>query len=100
MRAERKLLEWKKAGGLVDSPKKIVLALELRPLGAHEAEDNDFAFRNKTQRLKCAGAFVVVFEQEAVNGKLMEETLGDGVVSALRVPVAAIISPAEVDGES
>ena len=100
LRAERELLERKEAGCFVDSPKKIVLALEFGPLRADEAEDNDFAFRNKAQRLKGAGALVVVFEQEAVNGKFVEETLSDGVVSAFCVPVAAIVAAAKVDGES
>jgi hypothetical protein len=100
LRAECELLKRKEAGCLVDSPKEDVLGLEFWPLGTDEAEDNYFALRNEAQRLKSTGAFIVVFEQETVNGKFVEEALSDGIVSACRVPVAAIIATTKVDGES
>jgi hypothetical protein len=37
---------------------------------------------------------------EAAKGKFMEETLADCVESSFRVPVAAIVAPARVNGES
>ena len=53
----------------------------------------------RRRRLEGAGALVVVFEQEAIDGEFMEEALGNSVVAAFGVPVAAIVAAAEMDGE-
>src|SRR4051812_37670443 len=46
-------------GRLVDPPLEVVLALQLRPLRRHQAEDDALARRHEAQRLEVAGAGVV-----------------------------------------
>ena len=58
-----------------------------------------FAFRDEAERFECSGALVVIFEQEAVYFESGEQFFGDRVVTSFRVPVAPIITAAEMDSE-
>ena len=49
------------------------------------------------QGLEAAGALIVVLEQEGIDLEAAEELLGDRVVAALGVPLAAVVAAAEVD---
>jgi hypothetical protein len=93
------LIEGDEAGGFVDAAQEILFALEVWAFRADEAEDHSLGLGHEAERLEGAGTLVVVFEEKAVDGKLVEEALGDGVVSALGVPVTAIVAAAEVNGE-
>ena len=46
---------------------KLVRIFHARELGADETEHNRFAFRNEAQRFERPGAFVVIFEKEAIH---------------------------------
>ena len=52
---------------------------------------------NETQRLERSRAFVVVFQQEAIDGQRAEQLLRDRVIAAFGVPVAAIVSAAKMN---
>src|SRR5215469_79329 len=97
LRADCKLLQWNDFGGLVDAAEEILFTLKRGALGAYQPEDDGFPLGNKAQRLKAAGAVVVVFKQEAIDFELVEEALGDGVVASFRVPVAAVVPSAKMD---
>ena len=99
LRAEGHVFEREVARGLVDALDQLVGVFKLRTLGADKAEDDRLIARYETQRLEGAGARVVVFEQEAVYVHGGEELFGDGIVAAFGVPVAAIISAAEMNGQ-
>jgi hypothetical protein len=88
LRAERQLVERDVTGGFVDSPSEIVDRLELRNLGADQAQHDGLASGHEAQRFETAGARRVVLEQEAGVVEFVEEHLGDRVVGALAMPHA------------
>ena len=85
--------------GLVDAALEVVLALELRALRRHQAEDDALARRHEPQRLEPAGAGVVVLQEEAVDLQPAEQRLGDEVVAALGHPRGAEVAAAHVRGD-
>ena len=94
LRADGELIEWDETGSLVDATLEIFLAFEFRALRADQSKDDCLALGDEAERFKGTGSFVIVFEQEAVHGELVEEALGDRVVSAFCVPVTAIVAAA------
>ena len=60
-----------------------LLVLELRELGADNADDDVLVLGEVLQGLEATGAGGVVFEVEGVDSKVLEELLGDDVVGAL-----------------
>ena len=62
-----------------------------------QSEHDDLALGHEAQRLERSRAFVVVFEQEPVDVERVEELLGDRVVAAFGVPLAAVVAAAQVD---
>src|SRR3989454_8332432 len=97
LRTERQILQRYAARRLVDPPDQVLFRFELRTLAAHQTEDNGLASRDEPQRLERARACVIVFEQEAIHLQRAEEFLRDRIISALRVPLAAIVAAAQVD---
>src|SRR5581483_2530035 len=66
-------------------------------LGADQAQDHRLAPGHESQGLEATGARIVVLEGEGVYIEGIEQLLGDGVVAALGVPLAAVVATAEVD---
>jgi hypothetical protein len=62
----------------VDPAPYFVLALDLRELGAYEAEDDGFAAGHEAERLEAAGAVAIVFEREGVDVQAAEELSATG----------------------
>ncbi len=95
------LLERKELGCLIDaSESDPALRSSSGRLVLTRPSTTIFALGHKPQRLKGAGALVVVFEQESINGQFVEQTFRNGVVATFSVPVTAIVAAAEMDGES
>src|SRR5437763_13609662 len=89
LRREAHVLERHVLRGLIDTALEMVLALELRQLGADEAEHDFLALRHEAQRLEAAGALGVVLEEETIDVQAGEHALGDEVgVGAAREPGA------------
>ena len=80
----------------LDDPSPLSNSAELR---ADQTEHDNFSLRDESQRLESSGALVVVFEQEAIAIELVEDLVGDGVIAALGVPVAAIVAATQMDGQ-
>ena len=90
MRADRKLIECNELRGLIDAALQMLDALELRYLGAHEAQHHYLPFWHETQRLEAlllveredrvdhvvAHALLAHLDLEPV-GEEGEATLGD-----------------------
>ena len=97
MRAQAKLIERHVFRRLVDPALQIVLAFERRAFAGDEAQHDPLAApRNEAQRLEPARARVVVFQEEAIDRKLAEQSLGDMVVAALGHPGRAEIAAAQM----
>src|SRR5438874_13421142 len=98
LRREAHVLERHVLRGGVDTALEMILALELRQLGADEAEHHFLALRHETQRLEAAGALGVVLEKEAIHVEPGEYPLGDEVgVGAAREPGALEVAATGVD---
>ena len=75
-----------------------LLVLEFGELGGDEAEDDRLVL-DEAQRLESARALAVVLEEEAVDGAVREEDLGDGFVAAGGEPRGAEVAAADVHRE-
>src|SRR6202011_1817390 len=98
-RAERQPLQRQHPGCLFYPGAQLVLTLQRRLLGGHQAQDRHPVLGHLTQRLEAAGASIVVLEQEALEKRPPEDP-GDGLVVALRVVLALIVAAADVQPES
>ena len=84
--------------GLVEAAAQGVLRLQLAALGRDEPEHDELVRRHVAQRLEIARALVVVLQEEAVDGELVEQRLGHEVVAALGDPRVAEVAAAHVRG--
>ena len=96
LRAQAQPVERDVGGRLVDAPGELVGRLQLGPLAGDQAEHDLLAVGHEAQRGEVPGAFVVVLEEVAIDGELVEQHLGDGLVAALGEPRAAVVAPAQV----
>src|SRR5258706_3950577 len=96
LRREAELLERRVLRRLVDAPLDGVLRLELAELGGDEAQHHGLALRQEAQRPEVPGALVVVLEEVAVHGELVEEDLGHRLVAAFADPCALEVAAAQV----
>ena len=99
MRADRELIEADVFARGLDAALEIIDGLELRHFGADQAEHHNLVLGHKAQRLEPAGARQIIFQQETVMRQLIEQTLGNRVVSALAVPHAALVAATQMNAE-
>ena len=99
LRRQAQLIERHIARRLVDPSPELILALELRTLGSDQSQNDLFALGHEPQRFEAAGTGVVVFEEEPVDLKLVEEGFGHVVVAALGGPRGAEVASAQVGGD-
>ena len=99
LRREAELVDVDVLRRLLDPALEEVLGLELARLGRHQAEHDDLALGHEAQRLEAARAGVVPLHEEAVDGELVEQRLGDEVVAALGDPARAEVAAAHVGGD-
>src|SRR5262245_1522459 len=64
--AQRQPLQRDITCGLPDAPRQHLLALQEGLLGRHKTENNHTVFGHVLQRLKAAGAFVIVLQEETL----------------------------------
>src|SRR5438105_4889795 len=88
LRRQTELVERQHLRGLVDFSLQRVLGLELAELGRDQAENDGLPGRHEAQRRKIAAAGIVVFEEIPVDLELVEQDLGDRLVSAFGHPGA------------
>src|SRR3954464_1608099 len=79
LRRDAEILHRHELGGRLDAALERVLRLELRQLGADQAEHDLLALRHEAQGLEAAGALVVILEEEAVDIETVEYAVGDEV---------------------
>src|SRR4051795_1697749 len=96
LRREAELVEIDVLRRLLDAALELVLRLELAALRRDQPEHDDLALRHEAQRLESARALVVPLHEEAVDGELAEQRLGDEVVAALGHPGRAEVAAAHV----
>src|SRR5271165_6159065 len=97
LRAEAQLFQRQVFCCLVDPALQLVLAFERGSLAGDETQDHALVpSRHEPQWLEAAGARIVVFEEEAVDLKLAEQSLGDMVVTAFGHPGRAEIAAAHM----
>src|SRR5580704_5321320 len=97
LRAKSEIFQGYEASGFVDTFREVVCIFHLRNLGADQAEHHRLSLGNEAQGREGSGTRVVIFEKETIDLERAEQFFGDGVVATLGVPVAAIVSAAEVD---
>src|SRR6185295_1633946 len=78
---------------------ELVLVLELRLFGRHQAEHHVPALRHEAQRLEAAGALAVELEEERVDFQGAERLLGDAFVAARGDPLAEGVAAAHVHAD-
>src|SRR5258707_14535601 len=96
LRAQCELLQRRMLRRLVDAALELVLGFELAALGGDQAEHGDLALGKEAQWFETAGAGAVVFEEVAVDIDLVEDELGDRLVTAFRHPGAGAISATQM----
>jgi len=74
---ERQPLQRDVLGRGVDAAPQLVLALEIRPLGGDQPEDDRDVAGDEAQRGKVARTIIVVLQQQAVMFETGKETFGD-----------------------
>src|SRR5215470_19145861 len=94
LRREAELVDVDELGRVLDPPFQVVLALQLTPLGGDQPEHHPLALRHEPQWLEAARALVIPLAEEPVHGKLVEQCLGDELVTALGRPHALVVAPA------
>src|SRR5271167_157342 len=67
LRRQAELVQVDIPRGLLDTALQHVFVLELGALRGNEPEDHLLSLWDEAQRLKCAGALVVVLEEEAID---------------------------------
>ena len=87
-------------GGFLDTAEQIVLRLYLGKRGAYQAQNNILVRGHKPQGFESPRPVGVVLQQEPVHVKGTEQLLGDGLVSALSIPLAFVVAPADLQGQS
>src|SRR6516164_5171792 len=93
------LIDGNEPGGLVDAPQQGVLVFQGRALGGNEAKHGCLVPGQEAQWLEVAGALAVVFQQEGVDGGLVEELLRHRLVTARGHPTAAEVAAAKVQAK-
>ena len=98
LRREREVLERNVLRRLFDAPgDRVGLSSSCGSFARDQAQHDGLAFGDEAQRLEAARAFVVVLEQETVDVERVEQLLGDRVVAAFGIPLAAVVAAAEMD---
>ena len=99
LRRQRKLIKIDIFRSGINAPFDVVLVLECSLLAGQKPEHDHFVFRHEAQRLKCAGAFVVVLQKESVDVELVKYRLGYRVVTTGGDPRGTMIAAAGVDAK-
>src|ERR1700728_1715896 len=63
LRRQCQLLQGRILGGLFNTAPKYAFVFHRAELGRHQAENHSLSFRQETQRLEVAGAYVIVLEE-------------------------------------
>lgn len=82
---------------LLDAANDLLLVIQLRRLAAHDTQHDHLALGQMPQRAEITGARIVVLEKVHIDIQLLEERLSNGLVAALREPLAAVVAAAQVD---
>jgi hypothetical protein len=99
LRTERKILERDVFRRFLYTPAEDIALFQESSLGRDEAQDDALAARDEPQRLKIAGTFVVVFEQEMIDVEAAEDDLGDALVAAGRKPRGTSVPGTNVNSD-
>lgn len=72
----------------------------MRPLGRDQSQNYKLILRHFAERLKGAGAGIVVFQQQSLRVQLAEQLAADRFITSLGQPPAALIAPSDMESES
>ena len=92
--AESEAFQRDELSRFLDAALQCLLALKSRLLGGHQSKHNRAVVRDLTQWLEIAGAFVVLFQQETMESRSLEDLRCDWTIASTRVKFALIVSPA------
>src|SRR5258707_5676683 len=95
LRAEGEALQRDITAGLLDARSHFLDALQTRLLGGYQAEHNDAIVGYVAQRLKSARALVVVFEQETLEMRLLEDA-SNWLIITSGIEFALVVTPANM----
>src|SRR5258708_28943981 len=94
LRAQREAVQRQVPRRLLDARAHLVVGLQPRLLGRHQAQHHGAVLRHVAQRLEPAGARVVVLQQEALEQRLLEDP-GDRLRGPLRVALGLCAAAAD-----
>src|SRR4029077_10831420 len=86
LRADAEVLERHELGRLLDPPFQLILGLELRDLGAHQAEHHLLPLGDVAQRLEAAGALGVELEEKPTSRELRKPGPGHNSLAPPSAP--------------
>ncbi len=94
LRAEGKSRKRHIPAGLANPLHELFASLQPPAFCCHQAKHNQLLFRHVPERLEGARAGVIVFEQEPLRVKLLEENGRNLIVAALGEPPAVLVASA------
>src|SRR5262245_41089471 len=80
LRTERKLLKPEISRSCLDPPSQLVDRLDFGQLRRDETEDHDLVLGHKPQGREASRTLAVVFEQQAIVAKAIEQALRNSVI--------------------
>src|SRR5262249_47501881 len=78
----------------------MILRLQLREFAAHKTENDLLMSGHETERFECSGAFGLIFEKKQIDVQFIKQFLRDRIIAAFRIPLALVVSTAEMYSES
>src|SRR5262249_5544237 len=100
LRAYRKTIERHVPARLLDPRAQCCFVFQRRGLRRNQPKHDRFMLRNETQRSKRARTWSVVLEKIERNVQRIEQSLGDILIAALGMPMAAAIATAQMHSDA
>jgi hypothetical protein len=82
--------------GFADTFRQGFDGFQIRFLGCHQAENDELIVRHIAQRLKRAGAVIVILQQQALGFDAAEQLAADSVVTSSGKPPARLVAASHV----
>src|SRR5262249_20334966 len=95
LRTKRQSVQRNVSGGSLNTTFQFILILECRLLRRNQPQNHRSAFGHLLQWFESTRTFVIVFEQESLKARFLED-LRDRTIVSRRVELALIVSSAHV----
>ncbi len=94
--AQGQPIERQETTSLSNPRRELIAGFMARGFRGDQPQDDDLIFGDFPERLERARADIIVLEQQTLDADVVEDALGDGLVSSNGQPPAALVAPSEV----